>query len=273
MFDWRGKGGSTSSALPTFEDFVNDAETIVEMVGAPVDLYAWGRASTVAIACAARRPSSVRRLLVVGARVNVRERASHREFGRLARVDRVATLKSFLRGYYQRIREDELERLVTAWDRRYPEPLRLAHNAIFRDVHVGELVEGFRTPTLLLTGGNDLEEAARVQALLPGSIVADHEPVRVSAAVGTEFRRLWDEYCPVTAPKPPVAANTAPHTLSGREREILVLLASGRSNGEIATVLCLSTRTVERHAANVYTKLGVHNRVEAANWAREHGVA
>ena len=53
---------------------------------------------------------------------------------------------------------------------------------------------------------------------------------------------------------------------------MLRLLAAGKTNTEIATALCLSIRTVERHARNIYTKLNVHNRVEAANWAREHGV-
>jgi DNA-binding NarL/FixJ family response regulator len=70
-----------------------------------------------------------------------------------------------------------------------------------------------------------------------------------------------------------VVANTPPHTLSDREREILVLLASGRSNGEIATVLCVSTRTVERHALNIYGKLGVHNRSEATAYAVRNGLA
>jgi DNA-binding NarL/FixJ family response regulator len=61
--------------------------------------------------------------------------------------------------------------------------------------------------------------------------------------------------------------------LSPRESAVLVCLALGNSNAQIATQLILSTRTVERHVRNIYTKLNVHNRVEAANWAREHGVS
>jgi DNA-binding CsgD family transcriptional regulator len=207
--------------------------------------------------------------------VNVRERKGHRDFGHMAHFDRVATFRSYMRNVYDRFNEADLERMVAAWDLAYPEPLRLAHNRIFRDLHLGDLVDGFRTKTLLTTSGTviDREIVSRVQALLPGSTMVNPSGVRMSAAVGTEFRRLWDEYCPVTARKPPVAANTASDTLSDREREILVLLASGRSNGEIAAGLCLSTRTVERHARNIYTKLGVHNRSEATAYAVRNGLA
>ena len=52
--------------------------------------------------------------------------------------------------------------------------------------------------------------------------------------------------------------------LTQREAEILELLSGGLSNREIAARLVLSVRTVETHVANVYGKLGVANRAEAA---------
>lgn len=58
--------------------------------------------------------------------------------------------------------------------------------------------------------------------------------------------------------------------LSGREMEILRLLAGGVSNAGIAARLVLSVNTVERHVRNVYTKLGVANRAEAAAIAVRH---
>lgn len=55
--------------------------------------------------------------------------------------------------------------------------------------------------------------------------------------------------------------------LSGREREVLQLVAEGCTNAEVADRLVLSVRTVERHLLNVYTKLGVRGRAEAtAAW-------
>lgn len=61
------------------------------------------------------------------------------------------------------------------------------------------------------------------------------------------------------------AGATAP--LSPREREVLGLLAAGRANKEIAAALHLSVHTVERHVANIFTKLGLRNRAEATSWA------
>lgn len=52
--------------------------------------------------------------------------------------------------------------------------------------------------------------------------------------------------------------------LTGRQLEILTLAAEGKSNGQIAETLCLSEATVKRHLANIYERLQVGSRVEAA---------
>jgi two-component system nitrate/nitrite response regulator NarL len=61
--------------------------------------------------------------------------------------------------------------------------------------------------------------------------------------------------------------------LSGREVEILNGVARGLSNRAIASELWLSDQTVKFHLHNVYRKLGVSNRTEAARYAFEHGMA
>lgn len=63
-----------------------------------------------------------------------------------------------------------------------------------------------------------------------------------------------------------------PAGLTAREREVLGLLTVGRTNIEIAAGLVLSVHTVERHVANIFNKLGVHNRAEAAAHAARQGL-
>ncbi len=58
--------------------------------------------------------------------------------------------------------------------------------------------------------------------------------------------------------------------LSGREIEVLVLVASGCTNRQIAEQLYLSVATVERHLVNVYRKIGVRRRTEATSYAIHH---
>ena len=62
-------------------------------------------------------------------------------------------------------------------------------------------------------------------------------------------------------------------TLTAREREVLALLAEGMTNAQLAQTLFISERTANRHVSNIYTKLGVHNRTQAARAAVAAGLA
>jgi DNA-binding CsgD family transcriptional regulator len=65
-------------------------------------------------------------------------------------------------------------------------------------------------------------------------------------------------------------ARAYPAGLSAREVEILRLIATGRSNREIAADLAISPRTTERHITNIYTKLNATTRAEAIAFAHRH---
>lgn len=73
------------------------------------------------------------------------------------------------------------------------------------------------------------------------------------------------------AAAPPVVASEL-NKLSPREREILVLVARGQSNKEIARTLDLAESTVKIHVQNVLRKLGLTSRVQAAVFAVEQGI-
>ena len=60
--------------------------------------------------------------------------------------------------------------------------------------------------------------------------------------------------------------------LTGRELEVLRLLATGQSNAAIAQTLVITSETVKKHLKNIYGKLDVHSRVAAVNRAREIGL-
>jgi DNA-binding NarL/FixJ family response regulator len=59
--------------------------------------------------------------------------------------------------------------------------------------------------------------------------------------------------------------------LTAREREILALIAQGNTNADIAIKLSLSVKTVRNHVSNIFSKLQVADRVQAAIRAREAG--
>ncbi|MBE0611676.1 MAG: response regulator transcription factor, partial [Dehalococcoidia bacterium] len=61
--------------------------------------------------------------------------------------------------------------------------------------------------------------------------------------------------------------------LSAREVEVLRLIAAGRTNAEIADELFISPHTVGRHVSNIFAKLDIANRADAAVWAVRNGLA
>lgn len=85
---------------------------------------------------------------------------------------------------------------------------------------------------------------------------------RLGAAV--DARRLTEDGA---------AGRQLPAGLTEREAEVLGHVASGRTNREVAEALVLSEKTIARHLSNIFTKLGVSTRTEAAAVAFEHGLA
>ncbi|MDM8552288.1 response regulator transcription factor [Desulfobacterales bacterium HSG2] len=60
--------------------------------------------------------------------------------------------------------------------------------------------------------------------------------------------------------------------LSDREQQVFRLLVEGKSNAEIADILCISSKTVDKHRANTMRKLDIHNMVEMVKYAIKIGI-
>ena len=86
-------------------------------------------------------------------------------------------------------------------------------------------------------------------------------------SVAHGLSQVHDAGAPVAIPQPPAVGG-----LSERETEVLRLIARGHSNAEIASELVLSVRTVEKHVANVYAKIGARGRADAATYALRNGL-
>lgn len=92
------------------------------------------------------------------------------------------------------------------------------------------------------------------------------------AVVGPRIlRRLLDRFA-TTLPDPDAEPPRALEVLTEREREVLVHIARGESNAEIAAALSVSETTIKTHVGHVLTKLGLRDRVQAVVLAYETGL-
>ena len=80
------------------------------------------------------------------------------------------------------------------------------------------------------------------------------------------------QLAPLAPPTPPAAGPGLVEPLSPRELEVLQLVAAGLTNQQIASRLFLSLHTVKAHTRNIYGKLGVHSRTQAAARGQQLGL-
>jgi DNA-binding NarL/FixJ family response regulator len=133
----------------------------------------------------------------------------------------------------------------------------------------------------------DLDEYAfgALRAGASGFLLKDVRPVELVAAIRTVAagdavvspritRRLLEEYAQVLPLSPAQQEQQYPRlsTLTEREREVLIAVARGMSNAEIAAALFVSEATVKSHVGRILAKLGLRDRVQVVVLAYEAGL-
>jgi DNA-binding CsgD family transcriptional regulator len=173
-----------------------------------------------------------------------------------------------------------------------PEAARAALEAM-GGFDVTELLPKLKVPTLVLHRGSipwlpvDIarELASRIPdarlSVLEGESTAPYlgDTEAVASAIdeflgeGEEGRIApWEAGVPGAEQEETDLARAYPDGLTTREVEVLRRLAGGRTNGEIAEELFVSVRTVERHIANIYAKIGARGRANATAYALTHNL-
>jgi two-component system, NarL family, response regulator NreC len=115
---------------------------------------------------------------------------------------------------------------------------------------------------------------AALRAGAVGYVLKDAADSELMAAVvlAAEGRTYLNPELGARLAAQPAESDTRPDNLSPREVEVLKLIALGHTNGEIASSLFLSVRTVESHRAHIQQKVGLTTRAELVSYARDRGL-
>lgn len=109
----------------------------------------------------------------------------------------------------------------------------------------------------LLKTSRATEIAQAIRAAVKGQPILE---AQVASKIMNRFRQPKEE-------RPPH------HELTDREMEVLQLIAKGKSNQEVADALFIGVKTVKYHVTNIFAKLGVEDRTQAAIYAFKNGLS
>jgi len=276
-YDDRGSGLSDRSPETiSFEAWLADLDAVVSASGyGRFVLLGMSQAGAVAVAYAARHPDRVRALVLYGAyargrlrREQTEEQAAMSEFMfKLTGIGWGRADPDFRRVFTSELIPDGTEKQLRWFD----EMQRVSATSEMAErmhraravIDVSDLAGTVSVPTLVLQregdGAVEFDSGRQLATLIPGArfvpldgrnhILLEDEPA---------WPRFLDEVVSFTGSATRHEGASVPvQRLSGREIEVIRLVARGRSNEEIAGELSLSVRTVERHLGNVYRKLGI----------------
>lgn len=278
--DLRGTG--LSDRHPTvhaFEDYIADIEAIYAAVGIEhADILAFGMRTPVAVRLAVTQPDRVRRLVLQGVTAGPTA-ASGRTILEpgpdryVENFDRFLEMLAARMGTPPAALESETAYMKECCD----QASAAAAMAVLNETDVSADPSLVRCSTLVVElENNTLLQRGHAEQFV--SQVPHAQLVFVPfTPAGAWLQDLADAIERWEAEQDAGPGVSREHGgvagLTGREVEVLRLLASGRSNPEIALTLVLSPHTVNRHVGSIFAKIGAHNRAEATAWAFRHGFA
>ena len=296
-YDVRGTGYSERDVSDhSLDALVADMEAVVDRLDlGRFDMFGAFDAGPVAIAFAARHPERVSHLVLWCSWARSSDIRSPRIRAWLGLIDQDWELMmdtcahlalGWPAGEVGRHAAQRLRESVT------PEVARAALEAMGQ-FDVTALLPKLKAPTLVLHRGSipwlSVEIARAVASRIPDARLtvmegestapylgdAEATASAVDAFLGEDEEgrtaRL-DARVPGAEQEEPPQARAYPDNLTAREAEVLNRLAGGKTNNEIAEELHVSVRTIERHVANIYAKIGARGRVNATAYALTHNL-
>jgi len=295
-FDQRGCGLSEREvATISVDAWVNDLEAVVDAAGIErFPLFGVSQGGPIAIEYAFRHPERVSQIVLLGSMVTGNLRRGQADVG--SQFQAVVSL--IRQGWeednpaYRNIMTslslpdgtNEERDALTALSRKSTTGATAALIlAAIGNIDVTARLAGIAVPTLIFHALDDqlvpFSQAQILATLIPNArLVALQSKNHTPLAREPAWQVFLSEMAAFLAPQAeselpgPLLKGTGSTDLSHREIEVLRLVAAGRSNQQIADDLVISINTVRRHVSNVFDKIGVVNRTEAANYTREHSL-
>ena len=290
-YDERGCGMSDwETGHLSLDQWTADLQRVVDAarISAPFTLLGMSQGAAICVAYAAKYPERVARLVLYGGYARGSSRRGDPDAVRVreaiiaaARAGWGKDNPAFRQVFTSRFMPGASDERMRSWNelcRRAASGASVAALLTARsDVDVQPLLAQVRAPTLVLHVRDDgVVPASEGRLLAAGIPGAEYVELDSSNHILLEDEPAWRRFCDVVLDfagidRPGDSGESPFAQLSPRERQILTLMAQGRSNVDIADHLDIREKTVRNHVSKLFDKLGVWTRAQAIVFANEHG--
>jgi DNA-binding NarL/FixJ family response regulator len=275
-YDSRGQGLSTRGLTidPTVADYQCDLEAVIAAAGLEsFVMVAYGGFGHVAMRYVAENPDRVQALVLI---------CTSESFAAWPDVSLLPLAESnwdlFLDLHVETFPAGDKAAMRSFFKATSSQPDYIRMVRGFANADAADVLPCLRLPVLFLHSHQQHwlspEEGARLAARVFGArlvfLEGDAEPNPVQGV--RAIMSFLDELGITGEQASPTTGAHASRVLSARQSQVLRLLAAGKTNREIAELLVLSPRTVERHVADLYARIDVRNRAEATAFAMGSGL-